>query len=392
MSQQFTPVPIDQLAPAPATPGRIGQGTAVEQSRAVAEVQAAIVVAQQCPRRIDVARNEMRMSCQILGLAEQAFYKYKRGGSTVSGASVHLARELARCFGNVQYGIVELRRDDAYAQSEMQAWAWDVQMNTRASNTFIVPHMRDRSGGPVRLTDLRDIYENNANMGARRLREAIFSILPKWFTEEAIEICQATLAKGDGTPVEERIDGAIKAFGRIDVSLDRLEQHLGRSSDKWNGYDIAQLTTLYKSIQRGEIAVDEAFPQPRVTVEEIAAQAAEPPAALAAAPKQDPKPKGNGRGRRQTAGQQTATRQATPEQIDALNQLLATKCAAEGEARYMALAEPDLLGRDLKDMSEMTFDEAARLIEQLSVMEDYRPRPADDGPGTEPFEFPDGAS
>lgn len=266
------PTALDQ-APAAPVPARLGQGTAVEQSRAVAEVQGAIVVAQQCPRSMTIARTAMQESCKMPRLAERAFFRYSRAGSTISGPSVHLARELARCFGNVQYGINELRRDDEYAQSEMLAWAWDVQMNTRASNTFIVPHKRDKKGGPQKLVDLRDIYENNANMGARRMREAIFSILPPWFVEEAKDLCQATIAQGDGTPLLQRIDGAVAAFQLLDVSLDRLEQKLGRPRAKWNVYDITQLQITHRSIERGEVAIEEEFPQPRVTVDEIAQQA-----------------------------------------------------------------------------------------------------------------------
>jgi hypothetical protein len=76
----------------------------------------------------------MRESCSQKGLAERAFFRYSRGGSQITGPSVHLARELARCFGNVQYGIAELRRDDEHGESEMQAFAWDVQTNTRATD------------------------------------------------------------------------------------------------------------------------------------------------------------------------------------------------------------------------------------------------------------------
>src|SRR5918998_422813 len=47
----------------PHQPGRIGQATAVEQSRAVAEVEAAIIVAQRCPRNIDAALQAMEYSC-----------------------------------------------------------------------------------------------------------------------------------------------------------------------------------------------------------------------------------------------------------------------------------------------------------------------------------------
>lgn len=265
-------IPTDNL-PVAATPARVGQATAIEQSRAVAEVQGAIVVAQQCPRSMTTARTAMRESCELLSFAERAFFSFPRAGGTVTGPSIHLARELARCFGNIQYGINELRRDDDYGQSEMLAWAWDVQMNTRASNTFINPHVRDKRGGPQKLVDLRDIYENNANMGNRRLRQAIFSILPTWFKEEAEDICRATLAKGDGKPLPDRVEAAVKVFESLRVTPERLEQKLGRERGDWNAYDLAQLRITHRSIERGEVAIDDEFPQPRVTVEEIAGQA-----------------------------------------------------------------------------------------------------------------------
>jgi hypothetical protein len=44
-------------------------------------------------------------------MAETAFYSYPRGGQTVSGASIRFAEELARCWGNIEYGIKELSRD-----------------------------------------------------------------------------------------------------------------------------------------------------------------------------------------------------------------------------------------------------------------------------------------
>src|SRR5690606_11464831 len=139
----------------------------------------------QIPRDLASAVAAMRESCSQPALAERAFFRFPRGGHVVTGPSVHLARELARCWGNVQYGVQEMRRDDAAGTSEMQAWAWDVQTNTRSSHTFIVPHKRDKRDGPEKLVDMRDIYENNANNAARRLREAIFAVVPMWFTEQA---------------------------------------------------------------------------------------------------------------------------------------------------------------------------------------------------------------
>jgi hypothetical protein len=268
--------PVQQQNPAPA-PSRLGQGTAVEQSRAAAEVQAAVVVAQQCPRQITIAIAEMRQSCQQTGLAERAFYRYPKGGQTVTGASVHLARELARCWGNIQYGLIELRRDDEYGQSEMQAFAWDVQTNSRNSSTFIVQHRRDTKQGPKPVTDMREIYELNTNNGARRVREAIFAILPPWFVEEAKDLCNKTLKDGGGKPLNIRVADAVKAFAGIGVTAEQIEMKLGRPSDKWTEHDVAQLSVTFKSIQRGEVTTEDEFPQERVTVDEIKSGQQTPP-------------------------------------------------------------------------------------------------------------------
>jgi hypothetical protein len=253
-------------------PTRVGQGTAVEQSRAVAEVHAAILVAQQCPRDVQAALAAMTQSCEQPALAERAFYRFPRAGQTVSGSTVHLARELARCWGNVQYGIVEMRRDDEYGQSEMQAFAWDVQTNSRVSSTFIVPHKRDQKGGPKALVDMRDIYENNANNGARRLREAIFSILPPWLKVQAEDLCNKTLKDGGGVPLPQRIATAIQTYDKEGVSVDQLETKLGRARNKWTDHDVAQLRIIARSIASGEVTKDDEFPPPRVTNEEIAAR------------------------------------------------------------------------------------------------------------------------
>lgn len=261
---------------APKLPARVGQGTVVEQTRAAAEVAAAVQVAQQCPRDIQTAVAQMRESCSQTALAERAFYRFPRAGSTVSGPSVHLARELARCWGNVQYGIAELRRDDIAAESEVIAYAWDVQTNTRNSNTFFAPHKRDTKKGVQVLTDMRDIYESNANQGARRVREAIFAILPPWFVEEAKELCAKTLREGGGVPLPKRIADAIRTYDAEGVTAGQLEAKLGRPSAKWTEHDVAQLRIIAQSIARGETTKEEEFAPPPVTGAEIAGQAVTP--------------------------------------------------------------------------------------------------------------------
>lgn len=270
---------LQRVAPPPApTPTHLGQATAVEQARAVAEVQAAVVLASQRPRDLDAAEAAMRRSCAHQALAERAFYRFSRGGAMVTGPSIHLARELARCFTNLQYGIAEMRRDDAGAYSEIQAWAWDLESNTRASTVFVAPHKRDTKRGVMVLSDMRDIYESNTNQGSRRVREMIFALLPPWYAEQAKDLCADTLHTGGGKTVAERVAEAVVSFGKLGINPAQLEQRLGRERGAWTEQDVTQLGIIWRSIQRGETSAADEFAPPPVTAQEITTGADKPAA------------------------------------------------------------------------------------------------------------------
>ncbi|MDQ8040606.1 hypothetical protein RDI86_01930 [Cellulosimicrobium sp. XJ-DQ-B-000] len=248
---------------------RSSEATAIEQSRAIAEVQAAVVVARQNPRNLDRAEAEMRRSCGRLAVANRAFYAVPNRGQ---GASVHLARELARVWGNIDYGVRELRRDDAAGESEMQAWAWDQETNVRSTRSFIQPHARMKGKTRQALTDLNDIYLGNQNTGARAVRECIFTVLPDWFVAEAEDVCRATIRDGEGTPLADRVAGAVSKFAeQFGISQKRLEDYVGKPKGNWTPDDLASLTTVYTSISREGINPDEYFPKgtDRVTAGEI---------------------------------------------------------------------------------------------------------------------------
>lgn len=253
----------------PANHAAVSQSTAIEQSRAVAEVQAAVIVAQNVPRNIQRALAEMRESCGLMSMAQQAFYQVPNRGT---GPSVHLMRELARIWGNIEHGSNELRREDEAGVSEVQAFAWDKQTNTRTSRTFIAPHERMKAGSRQRLTDLGDIQNNNNNVAARAVRECISNVLPKWFTEEAQNICRQTLEHGEGKPLAQRIDEMVTAFKGIGVGEKQIEAKLGKKRGQFDAGDVAQMGIAYTSISRGEVGRDELFPPVEAeTVEDICA-------------------------------------------------------------------------------------------------------------------------
>lgn len=233
------------------------EATKIEQARAVAEVAGAIQVAQQIPRDLDVVRKRVQELCSSYPVAQEAFYAVPNRGS---GMSIHLARELARLYGNIDYGVKELSR--TAGQSEVQAWCWDQETNTRTTRSFIQPHQRSLKGGRVQeLTDLNDIYLSNQNTGAKAVRECIFSVLPGWLKAEAGQLLEATLKRGPGVPLENRIIEAIAAFGGRKVSTKQLEQHVGKPTGKWTEEDVAQLQRVWNSISRDGVPASDYFPE-----------------------------------------------------------------------------------------------------------------------------------
>ena len=233
------------------------QATQVEQARAVAEVQAAVTVAQSVPRDIGRAEAEMRDTCSRKAVAETAFYQVPNRGS---GPTVHLARELARIYGNVDYGVRELRRDDAAGESEVQAYAWDQEKNVRSTRSFIVPHARMKKRERQKLIDLGDIYLNNQNQGAKAVRECIYTILPDWFIAEAEAVCRQTLQQGEGEPLQDRVQKMLNVFQPYQVTEQRIADKLGKPRTAWTAGDLQELTIIYGTLSRNEATIDELFP------------------------------------------------------------------------------------------------------------------------------------
>lgn len=272
------PHPGDPALPSDRTTERASQATRIEQARAVEEVRAAILVAQSVPRDTDRAVAEMRDACGRMALAEHAFYAVQNRGS---GPSVHLARELARIWGNLDYGVRELRRDDLLGESEILAFAWDQQANVRSTRSFINPHARMANKRRQSLVDLGDIYLSNQNIGARAVRECVYAILPRWFTDEAQTICRRTIEHGEGVPLEDRKAAVIERFAALGVDVARLEGKIGRKRGQWTASDVADAIVWFKSADRDRVPVDELVPPlpgtGRVTAAEVTAGAVPTP-------------------------------------------------------------------------------------------------------------------
>jgi hypothetical protein len=220
------------------------------------------MVAREFPRNMAGAEDELRRSCGRLGMARKAFYTFEKGCHTITGPTVQLAREAMRCYGNFQAGMWELQRRPGW--SEMMVFAWDLQTNSRFASTFRVNHILERKaehGGPRMMeeTEVRDIYELNTNMAARRLREQIKAALPVWFMEIAEDECRKTLTGGE--PLPDSIAACVRAFDReLGVPERALVRKVGAPREVWAIHDLLTLRVLFEGLAAGELRRDAEFP------------------------------------------------------------------------------------------------------------------------------------
>ena len=221
---------------------------AVEQTRAIAETQAAMAIAKRFPRDPVAAMDRILNACTRPTLAEQALYTYARGGTEITGPSIRLAEGLAQNWGNLQFGIREL--EQRAGESTVETFCWDIETNTKQVKTFQVKHERHTKKGSYALTDPRDIYELTANQGARRLRACILGIIPGDVVEAAVKQCETTLkTKAEVTP--ERLKSLVEKFAEFQITPAQIEARIQRHLDAMTPGQMVSLGKIYNSLKDG---------------------------------------------------------------------------------------------------------------------------------------------
>lgn len=223
---------------------------AIEQERAVAEAQGKIFIAKRFPRDPNAVFEEVKLACQQHSLASVAFYSVPRGeGGSVTGPSIRLAEEIARAWGNLDWGHRELSRSEG--KSEVEVYAWDMQTNTHSRRQITVMHVIDRRTGARPCKDQKEIDDLIANKASKQVRGRLLAILPKWLVEAAKDECRNTLASVNPDQLKNRVTAMIEAFSKFGVTKDQIAEYLGHPIVAITGDDLAELTGIYNSIREG---------------------------------------------------------------------------------------------------------------------------------------------
>lgn len=218
------------------------------QQREIAEVQAAMVIAKRFPRDQIEAMDRILQACTRPSLAEGALYSYSRGGSEITGPSIRLAEVAAQSWGNVQFGVRELEQRNG--ESTVEAFAWDIETNTRQVKVFQVKHERHSRKGTTRLEDPRDVYELVANQGARRLRACILGVIPGDVIEAAVKQCEQTMkASADTSP--EGLRKLVQAFEQFGVTQAQIEKRNQCRLEATRPAQVVNLKKVWASLRDG---------------------------------------------------------------------------------------------------------------------------------------------
>lgn len=223
-------------------------------SRQAQEVQAAMIVAKRFPRDERISAERILTACTRQTLAEAAIYSFPRGGTEVTGPSIRLAECLAQNWGNIDFGYIELEQKSG--ESQVMAFAWDLETNTRQSKVFTVPHRRETKNGGYALTDPRDIYEAVANQASRRVRSCILAVIPGDVIDAAMKQCELTLKAGNDKSLDERITDMILKFSEFEVTEEMLSAYIGKNIEAFTANDVIRLGKVYRSLKDGIVGND----------------------------------------------------------------------------------------------------------------------------------------
>lgn len=220
-----------------------------QQAMAAKEIEGAIIIANKFPRNEDRAFGKVMRSCERFSFAKLTSYSYPRGKKQITGPSVNLAREIARCWGNIRYGA-DVIHDDETTRT-IRCWAWDLETNTRESQDVSFKKLIYRQKGGWQTPDERDLRELSNRQAAIATRNCILHLVPPDLREDAVVAAKMTIQADVAKDPEEARKKLILAFQSIGVRVEDLEKYLGHPIRQIVPEEVADLRGIWKSISDG---------------------------------------------------------------------------------------------------------------------------------------------
>lgn len=236
-------------------------GAAAAVAREEAEIKSQIFLARQFPRDEARAYTKIIASTKRPSFAEDAQYTFPRAGQKVNGPSVQMAREVARCWGNIRFGlrVVSVDADSVH----IRGYAHDLESNAYVEAEDKFAKLVQRKGQGWVPPDERDLRELVNRRGAILIRNAILQVVPSDVVEDAMREVQETLRKAAAGEIKQSRQDAIRrlalAFDAIGISTEIIEKYLKHPLDAINAEELKDLRGVMASIRDGNSKREDYF-------------------------------------------------------------------------------------------------------------------------------------
>lgn len=247
-----------------------GNDMAFLQEKASVDVQ--VSTAKLYPRNIKRSlENAIVTATMDQETASTCTYSVPRGGKAITGPSVHLAKILAQCWGNMRIEAKVIEVGDKHVTS--QAVAFDLENNV-AIKVEVKRSIMTRSG---RMNDDMIVVTGNAG-NSIALRNAVLSVIPKAITDKVYKSAKETITGNvsDSAKLLKRrkqvFDGLMNTYT---LSEKEVLSAIGKAAvDHITADDLVVLIGIGQAIKDGDTDVDTAFRNkrsevPQKTKEEI---------------------------------------------------------------------------------------------------------------------------
>jgi len=237
------------------------------------EVESAVILAKRFPRDLDRSYQSIVRACKRFSFAEKAGYKFPRGKKQdangrwvqnfVEGPSVYLARELAKAWGNIRFGITILSDDDEIRS--LCGWAWDLESNLRVEMPASFKKLQQRKvkqdDGSMRTAwvtpDERDLRELTNKHGAICVRNALLSLIPADVIDDCRRVASEVVNKKVTEDPDAQRKAVLQAFDGLNVNAANLQELIGCPISQASPAQIVQLKGFYAAIRDGQTTISE---------------------------------------------------------------------------------------------------------------------------------------
>lgn len=230
------------------------------------EIQAAMTIAKKFPRDEANAYSKIMKSFSRSGLAEDAVWGFPRGGKKITGPSVHCAREIARCWTNLNHGLRVVDIDERYAHIKGRCFDWESNVCIEAEDKFemLIQRKNYNTGITEWVTpDERDGRELINRRGAILVRNCILQCIPPDLIDDAVQQAAKTMQLKAANQLKENredtVKGIIKYFVPLGVNVAMLSEYLGHGLDLITEEQLTDLRTIARSLKDGNSKREEIF-------------------------------------------------------------------------------------------------------------------------------------